>query len=84
MTPRLTDPAAIRNDVRRSVDTLFEGADGEVEPALNELWNLLEDYPELRERFARLRIIADAIDFVKDRTNPRTKLGRRISQAKPA
>jgi hypothetical protein len=65
-------PAAIRNDVRRSVDTLFEGADGEVEPALNELWNLLEDYPELRERFARLRIIADAIDFVKDRTNPRT------------
>jgi hypothetical protein len=65
-------PAAIRDDVRRAVDTLFEGADGEVEPALNELWNLLEDYPELRERFARLRIIADAVDFVKDRTNPRT------------
>jgi hypothetical protein len=63
-------PAAIRDDVRRTVDTLFEGADGEVEPALNELWNLLEDYPELRERFARLRIIADAVDFVKDRTDP--------------
>ena len=60
----------IRDGVRSSVDTLFEGADGEVESALNELWNLLEDYPELRERFARLRIIADAVDFVKDRTDP--------------
>jgi hypothetical protein len=65
-------PAEIRDGVRSAVDTLFEGADGEVEPALAELWNLLEDYPDLRERFARLRIIADAIDFVKDRTNPRT------------
>ena len=63
-------PAEIRDGVRTAVDTLFEGADGEVEPALNELWNLLEGYPELRERFARLRIIADAIDFVKDRTDP--------------
>jgi hypothetical protein len=63
-------PAEIRDGVRSAVDTLFEEADGEVEPALNELWDLLEDYPELRERFARLRIIADAIDFVKDRTNP--------------
>jgi hypothetical protein len=64
-------PAEIRDRVRSAVDTLLEGADGEVEPALAELWNLLEDHPELRERFARLRIIADAIDFVKDRTNPR-------------
>lgn len=58
-------PAEIRDDVRQLVDTLFEGGDGEVEPALNELWDLLGDYPGLRERFARLRIVADALDFLK-------------------
>jgi Zn-dependent protease with chaperone function len=55
-------PAEIRDDVRRLVDTLFEG---EVEPALSELWGLLDDHPPLRERFARLRIVADALDFLK-------------------
>jgi hypothetical protein len=63
-------PAEVRDDVRRTVDTLFEGSDGEVEPALNELWDLLDGYPQQRERFARLRIVADALDFVKDRTDP--------------
>ena len=58
-------PADIREDVRRAVDMLLEGADGEVEPALKELWDLLDDYPQLRERFARLRVVADALDFVK-------------------
>ena len=58
-------PPEIRDDVRRAVDTLLEGADGEVEPALKELWNLLDDYPQLRERFARLRIVADALDYVR-------------------
>jgi hypothetical protein len=58
-------PAEIRDDVRRLVDTLLEGADGEVEPALNELWDLVSGYPELRERFARLRIVADALDFIR-------------------
>ena len=58
-------PVAIRDDVRRLVDTLLEGADGEVEPALNELWDLLSERPDLKERFARLRVVADAIDFVK-------------------
>ena len=58
-------PAEIRDGVRRAVDTLFEGTDGEVEPALSELWNLLDEYPEQRERFARLRIVADALDFLK-------------------
>jgi hypothetical protein len=67
-------PAEIRDDVRHAVDTLFEGADGEVEPALNELWDLLGEYPHLRERFARLRIVADALDFVRNRTDP-TKTG---------
>ncbi len=63
-------PEEIRDDVRRLVDTLFEGADGEVEPALNELSDLLGDYPNLRERLARLRIVADALDFLQDRTDP--------------
>jgi hypothetical protein len=63
-------PAEVRDDVRRTVDTLFEGSDGEVEPALKELWDLLDGYPQQRERFARLRIVADALDFIKDRTDP--------------
>jgi hypothetical protein len=58
-------PPEIRDDVRRLVDTLLNGTDGEVEPALKELWDVLADRPDLRERFARLRIIADAVDFVK-------------------
>jgi hypothetical protein len=58
-------PADIRPEMRRLVDILFEGTDGEVEPALKELWDLLADYPALRERFARLRIVADALDFIR-------------------
>ena len=63
-------PEGIRDDVRRAVDTLFEGTDTEVEPALNELWDLLGGHPHLRERFARLRIVADALDFLKAGTDP--------------
>jgi hypothetical protein len=58
-------PEPIRDDVRRAIDTLLEGADGEVEPALKELWDLLDHEPRLRERFARLRIVADALDYVR-------------------
>jgi hypothetical protein len=65
-------PAEIRERVGVLIDALIEGADGGVEPALNELWDLLADRPELRERFARLRVVADAIDFVKQRTDPGT------------
>ena len=64
-------PPEIREEVRRAVDTLLEGTDEEVEPALKELWQLLDDYPGLRERFARLQVVADAVDFLKERTNPR-------------
>ena len=64
-------PPELRDDVRRTIDTLVEGKDEQVEPALKELWNLLDDHPDLRERFARLQIVADAIDFLKERTNPR-------------
>jgi predicted RNA-binding Zn ribbon-like protein len=66
-------PAEIRDDVRRAIDTLLEGRDVDVEPALKELWNLLDDRPELRARFARLRVVADAVDFIKHRTDPQTK-----------
>jgi hypothetical protein len=63
-------PPEIREDVRLAVDTLLEGRDEEVEPALHELWHLLDGYPGLPERFARLQIVADAVDFLKDRTDP--------------
>lgn len=66
-------PPEIREDVRRAVDTLLEGSDDEVEPALNELWNLLDRDPGLRERFARLQVVADAVDFLKHRTDPSTR-----------
>ena len=68
---RVQGTPEIREEVRRAVDTLLEGTDEEVEPALKELWQLLDDYPGLRERFARLQVVADAVDFLKDRTNPR-------------
>ena len=58
-------PPEIREDVRRAVDTLLEGRDDEVERALGELWDLLDGRPDLRERFARLQVVADAIDFLK-------------------
>ena len=63
-------PAEIRDDVRRAVDTLLDGRDNEVESALKSLWNLLDDHPELRERFARLQVVADAVDFVKELSGP--------------
>jgi hypothetical protein len=65
-------PVEIRDQVRRVVDTLLEGRDVEVEPALKELWQLLDDNPALRARFARLQVVADAIDFIKARTDPHT------------
>jgi hypothetical protein len=64
-------PAEIKDDVRRAIDTLLEGSDVDVEPALKNLWHLLDDDPELRERFARLQVVADAVDFIKERTDPR-------------
>src|SRR3954467_1877585 len=58
-------PPEIRDRVRIAIDKLLDGRDEEVEPALNDLWDLLADHPGLRARFARLRIVADAIDFLK-------------------
>ena len=58
-------PAAIRADVSRAIETLIDGPDDEVEPALKDLWRLLGPYPELDERFNRLRIVDDAFEFLK-------------------
>jgi hypothetical protein len=65
-------PPEIRDGVRQAVDTLLEGKDEDVGRALDDLWNLLDDHSELRERFARLQVVADAIDFLKERTDPRS------------
>ena len=58
-------PAAIRADVRRVIETLIDGPDEQVEPALKELWRLLEPYPELDRKFSQLRIVDDAVEFLK-------------------
>jgi hypothetical protein len=59
-------PAAIRADVSRAIEALIDGPDEEVEPALKNLWRLLAPYPELDERFNRLRIVDDAVEFLKN------------------
>jgi len=77
-------PAELRERVGALIDLLLEGADAEVESALNELWDVLADRPELRERFARLRVVADAVDFVKHRTDPENAGVRPLSGSDPA
>ena len=58
-------PAAIRHDVRRVMETLIEGADEELAGALAELDQLLAPYPDLRASFFRLRVVDDAVEFLK-------------------
>jgi molecular chaperone DnaK (HSP70) len=58
-------PDVLREQVRRAVDTLLEGRDEEVEGALDDLDHLLEPHPDLRERFFRLRVVDDAVEFLK-------------------
>jgi hypothetical protein len=58
-------PPWIRSDVRRIVETLIDGPDAEVKAALDELWKLLETDLELRGRFWRLRVVDDAVEFLK-------------------
>lgn len=58
-------PPWIRADVRRVVETLIEGPDEAVKPALEELERLLEVDPQLRDRFFRLRAVDDAVEFLK-------------------
>ena len=58
-------PSAVRSDVARVIETLLDGPDADVQSALDELWRLLEPYPELSERFSRLRVVDDAVEFLK-------------------
>jgi ketosteroid isomerase-like protein len=58
-------PDVLRERVRRTVETLIEGPDAEVEAALEELDELLEPHPDLRDRFFRLRVVHDAKEFLK-------------------
>jgi hypothetical protein len=58
-------PPWLRSDVSRLIETLIDGADSELQGALDELWRILEIDPKLRERFWRLRIVDDAEEFLK-------------------
>ena len=58
-------PDVLRDQARRAVEKLIDGPDTEVEAALDELDQLLEPYPELRERFFHLRVVDDAVEFLK-------------------
>jgi ketosteroid isomerase-like protein len=58
-------PDVLRDRVRVAVETLIDGPDAEVKSALEDLDQLLEPHPELRERFRRLRVVDDAMEFLK-------------------
>ena len=58
-------PDVLQDQVRRAVEMLIDGPDAEVEAALDELGELLEPHPDLRERFFRLRVVDDAVEFLK-------------------
>jgi hypothetical protein len=58
-------PDVLRDRVRETVEKLIDGPDAEVENTLEELDQLLEPHPDLRERFFRLRVVDDAVEFLK-------------------
>jgi hypothetical protein len=58
-------PDVLRNEVRRAVETLLDGRDEEVGAALDDLDLALQPHPELRDRFFRLRVVDDAVEFLK-------------------
>jgi hypothetical protein len=58
-------PDVLRDRVRVAVETLIDGPDAEVESALEDLDHLLTPHPDLRERFWRLRVVDDAVEFLK-------------------
>jgi len=60
-------PPWLRSDVSRVIETLIDGADSELQGALDELWRLLETDPQLRERFSSLRVVQDAVDFLNSK-----------------
>jgi hypothetical protein len=58
-------PDVLRDQVRVAVEKLIDGPDTEVEGALDELGQLLEPHPELKERFFQLRVVDEAVEFLK-------------------
>jgi len=58
-------PDVLRDRARRAVEKLIDGPDAEVEGALEELDHLLEPHPELKDRIFRLRVVDDAVEFLK-------------------
>jgi hypothetical protein len=58
-------PDVLRDRARVAVEKLIDGPDLEVESALEDLDHLLEPHPDLRERFWRLRVVDDAVEFLK-------------------
>ncbi len=58
-------PDVLRDRVRLAVEKLIDGPDAEVERALAELDELLEPHPDLRDRFFQLRVVDDAVEFLK-------------------
>jgi hypothetical protein len=58
-------PDVLRDQVRLAVQKLIDGPDAEVEGALEDLDHLLEPHPDLKDRFFRLRVVDDAVEFLK-------------------
>ena len=58
-------PEVLQDQVRHAVEKLIDGPDAEVEGALEELDQLLTPHPVLRARFFRLRVVDDAVEFLK-------------------
>jgi hypothetical protein len=58
-------PPWIRSDVQRIIETLIEGPDSAVDSALTELDRLLAIDPALHNSFFRLRVVEDALEFLR-------------------
>ena len=58
-------PDVLREQARLAVEKLIDGPDADVEGSLEDLDHLLEPHPELRERFFHLRVVDDAVEFLK-------------------
>jgi hypothetical protein len=73
-------PDVLREQARLAVEKLIVGPDAEVEGALEELDQLLEPHPELRERFFHLRVVDDAVEFLRAKA-ARPKVRRFVGNA---
>ena len=74
-------PDVLREQVRLAVEKLIDGPDAEVEGALEDLDQLLEPHPDLRDRFFHLRVVDDAVEFLSSRAKadaPTRDSSRRI------